>query len=88
MLTDPPNDAQVVALNALAATLADQRLAERFLSLSGLTPPDLKQRAAEPQFLADFLRFLEGHEPDLIDIAAAIGVKPDQLVEAREALDR
>ena len=88
MLTDPPNDAQVVALNALAATLADQRLAERFLSLSGLTPPDLKQRAAEPQFLADFLRFLEGHEPDLMDIAAAIGVKPDQLVEAREALDR
>jgi hypothetical protein len=88
MLTDPPNDAQVVALNALAATLADQRLAVRFLSLSGLTPPDLKQRAAEPRFLADFLRFLEGHEPDLIDIAAAIGVKPDQLVEAREALDR
>ena len=88
MLHDPPNDAQVVALNALAATLADQRLAERFLSLSGLTPPDLKQRVGDPLFLADFLRFLEGHEPDLIDIAEVMQVKPDELIAAREALER
>ena len=88
MQSEPPNDAQVLALNALAATLADQRLAERFLSLSGLTPPDLKQRVGDPAFLAGFLRFLEGHEPDLIAIAEAIHAKPDQIVAAREALER
>ena len=88
MQSDPPNDAHVLALNALAATLADQRLAVRFLSLSGLTPPDLKHRAGDPRFLADFLRFLEGHEPDLLEIAAAISVKPGQIVSAREALER
>jgi hypothetical protein len=87
MLTDPPNDAQVVALNALAATLADQRLAERFLSLSGLTPPDLKQRAAEPKFLAEFLHFLEANEPDLLAIADRISVKPEQIVMARNLLE-
>ena len=88
MLSEPPNDAHVLALNALAATLADQRLADRFLSLSGLTPPDLKHHAGDPAFLAGFLRFLEAHEPDLIDIAAAIRAKPDQIVAAREALER
>jgi len=88
MLSQPPNDAHVLALNALAATLADQRLADRFLSLSGFSAPDLKQRAGEPAFLAEFLRFLEGHEPDLVAIAEAISVKPEQLVAAREALER
>jgi len=88
MQSEPPNDAHVLALNALAATLADQRLADRFLSLSGFTPPDLKHRAAEPAFLAGFLRFLEGHEPDLLAIAEAIAVKPAQLIVAREALER
>jgi hypothetical protein len=37
--------------------------------------------------LAAVLRFLEAHEPDLIDVARAIGVKPEQLVAAREALE-
>ena len=84
---DAPEDAYLLALNALAATLADQRLAERFLSLSGITPPDLKQRAGDSQFLADFLRFLEANEPDLIAIADRIAVKPDQLVMARNLLE-
>ena len=87
MQSNPPNDAQVLALNALAATLADQRLAERFLSLSGLTPPDLKQRAGDPSFLADFLRFLEGHEPDLMEIADRICARPADLVIARQFLE-
>ena len=87
MPTDPPNDAQVVALNALAATLADQRLAERFLSLSGLTPPDLKHRVGDPQFLAEFLHFLEANEADLVAIADKISVKPEQLVIARQLLE-
>ena len=85
---DAPEDAYLLALNALAATLADQRLAERFVSITGLSPPDLKQRVGDPAFLANFLRFLEGHEPDLVDIAAAIAVKPGQLVAARERLER
>ena len=87
MLTDPPNDAQVLALKALAATLADQRLAERFLSLSGITPPDLKQRAGDPAFLAEFLQFLEANETDLLAIAERISVKPEQIVIARNLLE-
>ncbi|HEX6218213.1 MAG TPA: DUF3572 family protein [Sphingomicrobium sp.] len=87
MQPEEPNDAHVLALNALAATLADQRLAERFVSLSGFTAPDLKHRAGDPAFLAEFVRFLEAHEPDLIAIAGRIKVEPNRLVAARETLE-
>jgi hypothetical protein len=82
------NDAIALALRALAASLADQRLAERFLSLSGIDPLDLRQRAADPALLAALLRFLEAHEPDLIAIAGDLGVKPAALVAARQEIEQ
>ena len=81
------NDAETLALSALAATLTDERRAQRFLDLSGIETEDLRRRAAEPFLLAALLRFLEAHEPDLIDVAAAIGAKPEDLVAAREELE-
>jgi hypothetical protein len=81
------NQATTLALQALAATLRDQRLAERFLSISGLTPPDLRQRAADPAVLAALLRFLESHEPDLVSVAEEVGASPEALVSARRALE-
>lgn len=82
------NDPLALALRALAATLADQRLAERFLSLSGIDPPELRQRAGDPELLAALLRFLEAHEPDLVAIAEELGVKPEALVAARRELEQ
>ena len=82
------NDPSELALRALAATLCDQRLAERFLSLSGIAPPELRQRAADPEVLGALLRFLEAHEPDLVAVAAAVGVKPETLVAARRGLEQ
>ena len=81
------NDPAALALRALAATLADQRLAERFLSLSGIDPPDLRQRAADPVLLVALLMFLEAHEPDLVAVAEEIGIKPEALVAARLELE-
>ncbi|HEX7930620.1 MAG TPA: DUF3572 family protein [Sphingomicrobium sp.] len=81
------NDAEALALSALAATLTDERRAQRFLALSGIDTEELRRRAAEPALLAAVLRFLEAHEPDLIDVADAIGVKPRDLVTAREELE-
>ena len=87
MSSGTTNDAATLALRALAATIADQRLAERFLSLSGVTPPELRQLAGDPKLLNALLLFLESHEPDLVAIAERIGAKPDQLVAARIALE-
>jgi Protein of unknown function (DUF3572) len=81
------NDAETLALSALAATLTDERRARRFLDLSGIDTDDLRRRASEPSLLAALLRFLEAHEPDLIDVAKAIGAKPQDLVVAREELE-
>jgi len=81
------NDAETLALSALAATLTDERRARRFLDLSGIDTEELRLRAAEPALLAALLRFLEAHEPDLIDVADAMGVKPAELVAAREELE-
>ena len=81
------NDAETLALSALAAALTDERRAQRFLALSGIDTEDLRRRAAEPVLLAALLRFLEAHEPDLIDVATAVGVEPKVLVAAREELE-
>jgi len=87
MRAQSTNDAETLALSALAATLTDERRARRFLDLSGIDTEDLRRRASEPSLLAALLRFLEAHEPDLIDVAEAIGVKPKDLVVAREELE-
>jgi len=81
------NDAETLALSALAATLTDERRARRFLDLSGIDTEELRLRAAEPALLAALLHFLEAHEPDLIDVADAMGVRPAELVAAREDLE-
>ena len=84
---DPPGDPITVALAALAATLACERRAQRFIELTGIGTDELRRRAAEPALLAALLRFLEAHEPDLLDVAEALGVKPANLVEARAQLE-
>lgn len=75
-----------LALRALAATLADQHRAERFLTLTGLDAETLRARAGEPSLLVALIEFLERHEPDLIDVANTIESSPAGLVEARRAL--
>jgi hypothetical protein len=84
----PTIDAEALALSALATTLTDERRARRFLDLSGIDTDELRSRAAEPELLAALLRFLEAHEPDLIDVAEAVGVSPQQLVDARQELEQ
>ena len=83
-----PGDAEALALAALAATLTDERRARRFLDLTGLDADELRVRAGERGLLAALLTFLEAHEPDLMDVAQAIGIKPEMLVNARRELDR
>ena len=87
MLTHPTNDAEALGLAALAATLADERRARRFLDLTGLEVDELRARAGERSLLAETLDFLENHEPDLVAVAEAIGSTPQALVAARSALE-
>lgn len=83
-----PGDAEALALAALAATLTDERRARRFLELTGLEADELRARAGERNLLAALLGFLEAHEPDLVAVAEAIGIKPETIILARQELER
>ena len=81
------HDPAALALGALAWSLGDAARAERLLALTGLTPDDLRRRAADPSVLAAILGFLEAHQPDLIACAETLGVPPEALVAARMELE-
>jgi uncharacterized protein DUF3572 len=81
------NDPVALALAALAATLGYERRAQRFIDLTGIGTDELKARASQPALLAALLRFLEAHEPDLLSVSAELGVRPEELVEARRELE-
>jgi len=89
MLTPTTNDAEALALAAMAATLTDERRARRFLDLTGLEVDQLRDRAVagDRSLLAATIAFLESHEPDLLAVAGAIGSSPAQLVAARGILE-
>jgi hypothetical protein len=87
VVTKTPNDPVALALAALAATLSDERRAQRFLDLTGIGTDDLRSKASDPNLLAALLRFLEAYEPDLMSVAEALGVAPSALVEARLKLE-
>ena len=82
-----PNDPYALALSALAAALTDERRAQRFLALTGIETDELRRRAGDPALLASLIAFLEAHEPDLLSVSEAIGVKPYALVAARRAIE-
>jgi hypothetical protein len=82
-----PNDPEALALAALAATLTDARRAERFLSLTGLSPDGIRLRLTDRALLAACIGFLEGHEPDLVAVAGDIGSTPEALLRAKAELE-
>ncbi|WP_375286181.1 DUF3572 domain-containing protein [Sphingomonas sp.] len=84
----PPADTnpQVLALQALAWMLGDPARAQRLLDVTGLDPADLRARAGDPAVLGAALAFLQAHQPDLVACAESLGVAPERLVAAQEAL--
>jgi hypothetical protein len=77
----------ILALAALAATLGDERRAQRFLDLTGIGTDELRSRANDPVLLAALIAFLEAHEPDLISVSAALEVAPASLSAVRRQLE-
>ncbi|MGI4878894.1 MAG: DUF3572 family protein [Janthinobacterium lividum] len=79
-------DAETLALRALAYIVGDGDLGPRFLDLTGLDVAGLRARAGEPGLLAAALGFLEAHEPSLVAAAAGLAVKPTALIDAHRQL--
>jgi hypothetical protein len=81
-------EAERLALSALGWTLSDDSRAQRLLALTGLTADELRSRLRDRALQAELLRFLEGHEPDLVACAEALGIPPERLVGARRKLEQ
>ncbi len=77
----------MLALSALGWLLGDAPRADRLLALTGLTPDALRGGLDDPAMLVAVLDFLCAHEPDLVGAADALGVRPEDLVSARESLN-
>lgn len=80
------DQAETVALQALAFIAADEDRMDRFMALSGLGRDDLRDRIADPAFLGGVLDHLLGYEPDLIQFAEEAAIDPTLVMRARAAL--
>lgn len=86
--TDPSQEqAETLAIGALAFLATDPEALARFLALTGLDPAGLRNAAAEPGFLAGLLDYFLANEALLVDYARDAGVPPDEIARARAALE-
>lgn len=79
-------DAEALAISALAYVAGDPVLLPRFLALTGIEAQAIRHAAQEPGFLAGVLQFILAHEPTLIDFAGQAEIAPASVGEALKAL--
>ena len=79
-------DAEVIALRALGFLASDGERLERFMALSGLTLPAIRQQAGDPAFLAGVLDHVLGDQSLLLMFAEAEDLRPEQVERCRARL--
>ena len=77
-----------MALGVLGWLMGDQARAQRLLDVTGLSVDELRAGIGNRAVLAALLDFLCAHEPDVIAAAEALGLEPQAIAAAREALSR
>jgi Protein of unknown function (DUF3572) len=76
-----------MAVSALTFLAADSGRLERFLSVTGLGPGNLRAAAASPGFYGSVLGYLAADEPLLVQFAAEAGWAPEDVVRALAGLE-
>ncbi|HXP96876.1 MAG TPA: DUF3572 domain-containing protein [Telmatospirillum sp.] len=79
-------EAEVIALKAVAFIAGDEDLLPRLFALTGCGADDLKSRIADRTFLGAVLDFLLADEPSLIRFASAVDLAPEAPMLARAVL--
>jgi hypothetical protein len=80
------DQAETVALEALAWLAGSDELLPVFLGASGVGAEELRTRAAEPDFLAALLDFVLLDDDWVLAFAQETGRPPEQVAAARVAL--
>ncbi len=81
-------DAETIGIEALGFLAGDQELMRRFLDLTGIEGPNVRELAARPSFFVGLLDFMLAHEPTLEAFAQSARIEPWEVGVARERLDR
>ncbi len=85
-LSTGPELGPAIAIKALNFLAADRGRLERFLSVTGLGPHNLRGAAADPAFYGSVLEYFLSDETLLIAFAADSGFSPEHVARALQAL--
>jgi hypothetical protein len=85
-LSTSPDAGMSIAVAALNFLAADVPRLERFLSITGLGPNNLRDAAADAGFCASVLDYVLSDEPLLLSFAEAEGLHPEQVARAFRVL--
>jgi hypothetical protein len=80
------NEAQALAMRALAFLAEDMERVERFLALTGVAPDELRALAASRGFQLAVLDHFAGDEALLLQFAQSGNIKPEAVMQARRLL--
>lgn len=81
-----PEEADIVALNALAFLAAEPERLQRFMDLAGLDVQAIRASAAEPSFLGAVLDHLLADESLLLIFAEEQQMRPERIASLRRKL--
>jgi hypothetical protein len=81
------DQAETVAISALAFLAGDMQRLGRFLALTGLGPGELREQAQSPRLLAAVLEHLSQDESLLLAFAATQRLDPKLVGEALRRLE-
>jgi hypothetical protein len=79
-------EAEAVALKAIAFIAADEDLRLRFVALTGCGADEIRARIGDPAFLGGVLDFILGDEATLLAFAEAAELAPETPMAARSKL--
>ena len=85
-LSTSPDSGRSIAISALTFLASDAARLERFLSITGLGPDNLRQAAEGPGFYRSVLEYMLADEPLLLAFATQEGLEPERVGRACEAL--
>lgn len=81
-----PDQAEMIAIQALGHIAAEEELLFAFVDLTGLSPDELRIRAGEPEILGGVLDFIMMDDARLLEFCASANLKPETPGIARRLL--
>ncbi len=77
-----PDTATSIAIAGLQFIAGDEEQISRFISLTGISPDEMRRSAGSESFLMAVLEFFMGDEPTLLAFAAGQNIDPADIQKA------